>query len=271
MESRYHKRFLRLLERLGFKLPREHGLTAIWAASVLLGIGLSLGGEVKIEGLLLSLTFSLLVIFGSDSIMETMKRKFSNIIWLPSLTIILSGLLIFLWKPVLEILFIFSILGLLTGGWLIYAIHSRHLSLYELIFGSVALAMLAPFIYIVSTVNVPIETFFKAFSLCWINIGVTILLIVYVESLRGKVPTYSSLLIWCLFLTSFIPLILLQLLHPISLIAIIEPTFLSIFQTWKKELLKISKKPIKKVGIQLLLRLFVFVSLILITIPIAYS
>ncbi len=142
MESRNHKRFLRHLERLGFNLPREHGLTAIWFASVLLGIGLSLVGDVKIEGLLLSLAFSILIIFGSDSLMEMVKRKFTNIYWLPSLTIILSGLLIFLCKPALEILFIFSILGLLTSGWLFFAFRSRQLSPYELTLGSIALAML---------------------------------------------------------------------------------------------------------------------------------
>jgi hypothetical protein len=179
--------------------------------------------------------------------------------------------LILLWKPVWELLLVLGISGLLICGWFVFAFQSRQLSPYVLIFGSMALAMMTPFIFIVSTTQVPIETSFKAFTISWINIGVTLLMILYVESLRGKVSPYSPFLAWSFFLVSFIPLMLVQWLHLISLISIIEPTFLSLYQAWKKELLKISKKPIKTVGIQLLLRLLVFGNLILITIPIVFN
>lgn len=259
------------LQKLGFQLPREHGLTGIWLVSVLLGVGLSLTGELRLEGLLLSLVFSVLVIISSNSIIEIIKRRFTVISWFPLLSIFITVFLILLWQPVWELLLVLGILGLLTCGWLVFAFQSRQLSPYELIFGSIALAMMTPFIFIVSTIHIPIETSFKAFTISWINIGVIILMILYVESLRGKVPPYSSLLVWSFFLVTFIPLILVQWLHPISLIAIIEPTFLSVHQAWKKELLRISKKPIKTVGIQLLLRLFVFGILVLITIPIVFN
>ncbi|MFX0124362.1 MAG: hypothetical protein ACFFAE_12040 [Candidatus Hodarchaeota archaeon] len=270
MNQTNNRERIRLL-MLGFKLPREHGLTGIWLISVLLGIGLSLIGELRLEGLLLSFTFSILVILSSDSIIETIKRKSAGISWVPLLSICLIVILIVIWKPVWEVLLILASLGLLTSGWFVFAFQSRQFSPYELIFGSVAFAMLTPFIFIVSTINVPIEISFKAFSISWINIGVTILMILYVESLRGKVPPNSPMIVWSFFLVSFIPLILIQWLHPITLIAAVEPTFLTVYQSWKKELLKISKKPIKTVGIQLLLRLFVFGILILITIPITFN
>ena len=263
------------LRKLGFKLPREHGLTAIWIVSVLLGVGLSLGlsfaGELQLEGLFLSLLFATLVIISSDSIIEMAKRRFIAISWIPLISILLIVSLIVLLKPLLELLIILAILGSFAFGWLVLAFKSRQLSPYELIFGSIALAMMTPFIFIVSTVNIPLEATFKALSISWINIGVTILMILYVESLRGKVPPNSALIIWSFFLVSFIPLILVQWLHPISLIAVIEPTTLVVHQSWKKELLKISKKPIKTVGIHLLLRLFISGNLILVTIPIVFN
>jgi hypothetical protein len=236
-----------------------------------LGVRLSLTGGFRIEGLLLSLIFSILVIISSDSIIETIKGKFTRISWFPLLSILITVFLILLWKPVWELLLVLGILGLLTCGWLVFAFQSRQLSPYELLFGSIALVMMTPFIFIVSTIHLPMETSFKAYTISWINIGVTILMILYVESLRGKVPPNSSMVVWSFFLVSFIPLIIIQWLHPISLIAVIEPTFLSVHQAWKNELLKISKKPIKTVGIQLLLRLFVFGILILITIPILFN
>ncbi|MFX0205882.1 MAG: hypothetical protein ACFFDT_07825 [Candidatus Hodarchaeota archaeon] len=260
-----------IIQKLGFKLPREHGLTAIWIVSVLLGVGLSFMGELQLEGLLLSLIFAILVIISSDSIIEMIKRQFTEIKWIPILSIFVTVSIIVLWKPILELLIILAILGSFTIGWLVFAFRSRQLSPYELVFGSIALAMMAPFIFIVSTTNISLETSFKAYSISWINIGVTILMILYVESLRGKTPPNSALVIWSFFLVSFIPLILVRWLHPISLIAVIEPTFLTVYQSWKKELLKISKKPIKTVGIHLLLRLFVFGTLILVTIPIVFS
>ncbi|UCG03831.1 MAG: hypothetical protein JSW11_07560 [Candidatus Heimdallarchaeota archaeon] len=270
-QSKNRERNSSRLSKLGYKLPREHGLTGIWLISVLLGVGLSLTGKFHLEGLLLSLTFSILVILSSNSIIETIKRKSTGISWIPLLSIFIIVFLIIIWKPVWEILLVLAILGLLTSGWFVFALQSRQLSPYELIFGSIAFTMMTPFIFIVSTIHIPIEISFKAFTISWINIGVTSLMILYVESLRGKVPTNSPLVVWSFFLVSFIPLILVQWLHPISLIAVIEPTFLSVHQAWKKELLKVSKKPIKTVGIQLLLRLFVFGILILVTIPITFN
>lgn len=42
-------------------------------------------------------------------------------------------------------------------------------------------------------INPSFETSFKAFSISWINIGVNLLMILYVESFQGKTPPISSL------------------------------------------------------------------------------
>lgn len=260
-----------LLQKTGFKLPREHGLTAIGIVAVLLGIGFSFTGEIEFIGLSMTLIFSVIAIFGSDSTMSPIKKKFSSINLFPTVMILLIIFLIVYWKPIWQVFFILFILAILTGAWMISAFKSKKLSPSEPVFGSVALSMLASFIFVVSSTEIDLTYFKKVLALNWIFIGVTVLLILYVESLRDKVNPYFPLGTWIVFLISFFLLILLQVLPIISLIASIEPTFLGIYQGWKKELVKESKKPIKTVGIQVLVRLFFFAFLILLIIPFTFT
>ncbi|MFX0150006.1 MAG: hypothetical protein ACFFAJ_04435 [Candidatus Hodarchaeota archaeon] len=257
-------------QKIGFKLPREHGLTAIGIVAVLLGIGFSFTGEIEFIGLLLTLFFSVVVILGSDSTMSAIKRKFSSINLVPGVMIILTAILIVTWKPIWQVFFIFFILTIMTSAWMIFAYKSKKLSPLELVFGAVALSMLASLVFVVSSTVIEITYFVKVLAFNWIFIGVTVLLILYVESLRNKVNPYFPLGTWIIFLISFLFLIMFQVLPVISLIAIIEPTTLGIYQGWKKEIIKESNKPIKTVGIQLLVRLFLFACLILFLIPFTF-
>ncbi|MFX0184434.1 MAG: hypothetical protein ACFE95_15235 [Candidatus Hodarchaeota archaeon] len=259
-----------LLQKIGFKLPREHGLTAIGIVAVLLGICFSLTGEVEIIGLFMTLFFSVIVIFGSDSTMIAIKKKISSRNLFPIVMIIIAVVLIIAWKPIWHVIFVLFILVILTGVWGVSAFKSKRLSPSELVFGAVALSTLTSFIFVVASTEINQAYFKKVLGLNWVFIGVSILLILYVESLREKVNPYFPLGTWIVFLTSFLLLILLQVLPIISLIALIEPTFLGIYQGWKKELLKESKKPIKTVGIQLLVRLSLFTFLILLIIPFTF-
>ncbi|MFX0171454.1 MAG: hypothetical protein ACFE9L_05995 [Candidatus Hodarchaeota archaeon] len=235
------------IQKIGFKLPREHGLTAIGVVAVLLGIAFSLTGEIDIIGLLMTLIFSVVVILGSDSTMSTIKRKFSSIKLFPAVIIEIITFLILSWKPIWQVFFIFFILAIMTSAWMISAFKSRKLSPLKLVFGAVALSMLVSLISVVSSTVIKTTYFVQVLAFNWIFIGVNVFLILYVESLRDKVNPYLPLVTWIIFLFSFLLLIMFRVLPIISIIAIIEPTILGIYQGLKKEVLKKSKKPIKTV------------------------
>jgi hypothetical protein len=243
------------------KFPHEHGLTAIWIASVCLGIGFAFFEEIQIVGILLALLFSVFAFFSSDSIIESVKR--SDLNFFPIILIIGITVLIILLKPIFELFLILGVLIVVTIFWVILSSQSRQRPPLELLIGTVALALLAPFVYVISSSTY--ENFTKILGISWIFISVTVLFIIYVESLRGKVKFTTPLVIWLIFLISFLPLLFAQIISPFTLLAVIEPTLLAIIQVWRKELLKVSKRPIKYVGFQLVIRLTLFVILILIT------
>jgi hypothetical protein len=171
--------------------------------------------------------------------------------------------LIILIKPNLELFLILGFLGTVTICWIILFSQSRQSNPLELVIGTIALALLAPFVYVVSSSTY--DNYIEIVGISWIFIAVTVLFILYVESLRGKVRFTTPLFIWLIFVVSFIPFLIAQIISPLTLLATIEPTLLAVVQVWRKELLKVTKRPIKSVGFQLVVRLSLFVVLILMT------
>ncbi|MHA2365717.1 MAG: hypothetical protein ACXAC7_17295 [Candidatus Hodarchaeales archaeon] len=74
---------------LGFTIPREHGLTVIWASSVILGLCSALLKNISPVGLFIVLLLSLTVLISNESIQLTFKTQFQKTKWIPWVAIFL--------------------------------------------------------------------------------------------------------------------------------------------------------------------------------------
>jgi len=260
LRNQFHTKF----RSGGFRFPREHGLTSIWVGAVGLGIGLSLYSQIDLIGLFLSLVFALSVLLSSDSLMVQIKRKSTEFEWMPPLAIAASSLGIIFWNQTLELLLILGILGGFTLGYLLVSMQSKKQTPTELILGSVSMGLFASSIYMVIVGNVIPQVFIEILVINWAFIGVSIVHILYVETLKEKISIRIFLFSWILIVgILFIPLTL-QIVGVVILIPLVEPTILVLMQVYRKEKIKESKRNIKIIGLQLMFRLWMVVILLLV-------
>ncbi|MHA1979141.1 MAG: hypothetical protein ACW98I_19730 [Candidatus Hodarchaeales archaeon] len=248
----------------GFRFPREHGLTSIWVGAVGLGIGMSLYSSIDFVGLILSLTFATSILFSSDSLLMQIKRKPEELPWIPLLTISVTALAMIIWNQTLELLIVFGVMGVLTVGYLIVSMQSKKQTPTDLTLGSVSMGFLATCIYLVIVGEVTIHNFIEILVINIAFIGVSIIHILYVETLKEKISIRNFLFSWIVIVGIFLIPLTLQIVGVVIFIPLVEPTVLVLMQVYRKEKIKESKRNIKIIGLQLMFRLWMVVILLLV-------
>ena len=258
---------LKKFQKLGFKLPREHGLTIILISSVGLGLGLAFQATVDIIGIILSLLFAVFILLSTDSIMSLVKPPHDRIEWVPISSVLVLSLLIIGWRPIMEVFLILGVMGILSVGWMVNSYRTKKVMSLELMLGATSISFLTTYIYVVSTISLSSEILLQILIVNWIFIGIAVIHIQYVETLRGKLTIDVLFYSWLVFLASIIIPVSYQIVGPLIVIPLIEPTIFVLLQTYRKELLKESKRKIKTIGFQLMFREWLAVILLLILYP----
>lgn len=248
----------------GFRFPREHGLSSIWVGAVGLGLGLSLYSSIDLIGLLISLAFASSIFLSSDSVMLQIKRKPAEFEWMPPLAILVTSLGIIIWNHTVELLLVMGVMGGLTFGYLLISLGSKRQTSTELILGSISMGLLTTCIYLVTVGNVTTKAFTEILVINWVYIGVAVIHIQYVENLREKISIRIFLLTWIVILGSLLIPLNLQLVELVILLPLVEPTIFVLFQIFRKEKIKESRRNIKIIGMQLMFRLWVSVLLLIV-------
>lgn len=248
----------------GFRFPREHGLSSIWVGAVALGIGLSFYSSIDLIGLLISLTFVSSIFLSSDSLMTQVKRKPDEFEWIPPLAILVTSAGMIIWNHTIELLMVMGIMGGLTLGYLLVSRESKKQTPTELILGSMSMGFLTTCIYLVIVGGVTTKAFTEILVINWVFIGVSVIHIQYVETLRDKISIRNFLLSWIVFLGTLIIPLNFQIIELVILIPLVEPTIFVLLQVFQREKIKESKRNIKIIGLQLMFRLWLSVLLLIV-------
>ncbi|MFX0115655.1 MAG: hypothetical protein ACFFB3_13985 [Candidatus Hodarchaeota archaeon] len=252
-----------IMHRLGFAIPREHGLSMIWLSALFLGTGISFLKDIRIEGLILALSFSIITYLSHDAIRRTVKSRFSEIHWIPWISILALSITIWIWRPIWQIFSLFILLISLFGIWVIFAQRMQYTHTGTLVIGALNLTLLVPLIFLSSIKSVDEANSLEMIAIWWLFAGITVLLILHVQRMRNKIRFNVPLIIWALFLFSFVPLFLSQAMNVFFGISLIEPTLNEVFQFIRQDKIKNSKPRLKRVGLVVTARIFFFVFLIL--------
>jgi len=248
----------------GFRFPREHGLSSIWVGAVSLGVGISLYSSIDIIGLVISLAFVSSILFSSDSLMMQVKRKNDEIELIPLLVVLMTSVIMIIWDQTFELILVMGLMGVLSLGYLLASFGSRKQTPIELILGSVAMGLLTTCMYLVSVGSVTTKAFSEILVINWVFIGVSVIHIQYVETLKEKISIKTFLYSWILFLGSVLILLNFQIVQVVILIPLVEPTIFVLMQVFRREKIKESKRNIKIIGLQLMFRLWIAVLLLIV-------
>ncbi|MFQ5977783.1 MAG: hypothetical protein ACE5OZ_06635 [Candidatus Heimdallarchaeota archaeon] len=254
-----------VLQRLGFEFPREHGLTMIWLSAIILGTTLSLLEDFKIEGLILALLFSIIVLLSHGSIRKSVKTRFSENSWTPGLFVLIFSISLWLWRPTWQMISVFLLLGSLFGIWVVLAQRKHYQHTGTLIIGSLDLSLLFPLILVSSIARIDETRFFEILAIWWLFAGMTVLLIMHVQRVRNKVALGTPFVTWLIFLLSFALLFLNSLLEPLLVLALVEPTLNEIIQLLKSRKPVSARPRLKRIGLVITIRLFLFITIILLS------
>jgi hypothetical protein len=239
-------------------------LTSIWVGAVGLGIGLSLYSSIDFVGLLLSLAFVTSILFSSDSLLMQIKRKPEDLQWMPILTIAVTSIAMIFWTQTVELLLILGIMGILSVGYLMVSMQSKKQTPAELILGSVTMGFLTACIYLATVVDGTTQNLIEILVINFAFIGVSIVHILYVETLKEKISIKNFLFSWIVIVGIFFIPLTLQIVGVVVFIPLVEPTVLVLMQVYRKEKIKESKRNIKIIGLQLMFRLWMVVILLLV-------
>jgi hypothetical protein len=262
-------RFQFKLRSGGFRFPREHGLSSIWVGAVALGVGLSFYLHIDFIGLIISLAFASSILLSSDSLMMQIKCKSDEFEWMPPIAILVSSLGMVIWNHTVELFLVMGVMGVLTLGYLLVSMKSKKQTPAELIVGSVSMGFLTTCTYLVIVGSVTFNVFIEILVFNWVFIGVSVIHVQYVETLRDKISIRNFLVSWIIILGSLLIPLSLQIVNVIIFIPLVEPTVFVIMQVYRKEKIRESKRNIKIIGLQLMFRLWLVVAfLILIYLPI---
>ena len=266
------RKLYQLLKDQGFRLPREHGLTIIWTGASSLGVGISIMNNSDIIGLIFSMFFATSILFSADSLMKQAKNPSKEIQCLPILLIAVTAVIMLLWTSLrVELVFMLSIIGILSVGWIFFSYRTKQVNPMELVLGSVSIGLLSLVIFLASVKSISPILLQQGIVIVWAFIGVAIAHIQYVETLRDKLSIKPFFLTWILFLGSlFIP-ISLSIVTIFIFLPLIEPTIYVLLQTYQQERLKNSRRKIKTIGFRLMFRLWLVVVLMLMLYPLIIS
>lgn len=257
-------------DMLGFKFPSEHGLISFWTATIfisLLGVFLN---EFSSFGLIYSLGFSVLIIFSYREVKRMIKSSFQIIAWL-QITLIglytLGGLIIFYSH---YLLFLLGIFGVLVSSWAIFANRTQRHDYNELGIGALIVTFLFPLIYELTVGIANRDELSTILAIWWLFGGIANATTIRVGSMRNKIPHKVPLYRTIFFSITMVPLILLGLLHPIFMLAIIEPSIQNFIQ-WQNQTIMERGRSIRKVGLGLVLSLIVAVIMVSIGIIVQFT
>ncbi|MBA7709419.1 hypothetical protein ES703_118337 [subsurface metagenome] len=218
-------KLIRFMHRLGFRIPREHGLTLIWLSALFLGTGLSVLEAFDIIGLLIALCFSSLVFVSYDAIKHTMQTKFSKIIWVPWIFIFTIGSLLLFLRPRWQLLIIIVLIAVNFSFWAILRWKILGNPIIELIIGTLGLTLQVSLIQIAAFKSINDSDFLRILATWWLLAGMSVVVILQAQSRRynyffSSIPFNT----WILFLVTLVPIFLFQIFPLILAYVLIEPT-----------------------------------------------
>ncbi len=252
--------------RFGFSFPKEHGLIAIWSATLIFGLIMGIADSSGIRiifGIIVSLIFSFTIILSYETMTSTVKSKFTKINIAPLLTLGLVSLFVLLWNLNTYSIRFFLLLFVIVILWVITAIFTNNLYA-QLILGSLAISLQYPIIYNIFNEISDIQHYVHTIVTWWIYSSVVIILIVHVGCYRGKIKHNIPLYIWIGYSLSFLPLFITGILRPIALILLIEPSIRVIKQAIKRQTMKDLKRGIRKIGWEMVIGLYTFIIIVFI-------
>lgn len=256
-----------VLRKYGFQFPQEHGLTAIWSASLILSFGFILGSNFDSWGSMVSVIFAIILLLSSENISRVIKSKRINVPILPSvLVFVASVLLVMLFLTTPFELFLFGLVLITFLAWaLVSGVYGAQ-STISLSLGAFSLSAIFPLLVATGLTIETMRDMLRLLAIWWLFSGLTVVLVLHVQAIRRKTSRRVPLLIWGFFLISFIPLILTGLSSPWILLATIEPTFHGLRKALSRNGLpaKLTRKDYKIMGRNLTIRLLLFVGVILI-------
>lgn len=242
---------------MGFSIPFEHGFTVIWLFSVFLAVGLLLKVGVNWLGLLITLPFAFFTVFSNNAIATTLKSRLKTIVWQPFIILGFSILTVVVWRPRLELFLVLALLGLFFIVWSLVTAKNKGRSTLELGLGSVMLGLTTPLIFqggLVST-KLDFDLTIWILGVWWVFSGVNVQLILHVQKIRKIITTQAIALSWIAFVLTTIPLFLLQILHPLVALALVEPTIYVLNQLRVRNEIPENRPSFKIVGRTLTIRL----------------
>ena len=196
--------------------------------------------------------------------MPQVKRKPDEFEWMPPLSILVTSAGMIIWNHTVELLMVMGIMGGLTLGYLLVSRESKKQTPTELILGSMSMGFLTTCIYLVIVGGVTTKAFTEILVINWVFIGVSVIHIQYVETLRDKISIRNFLLSWIVFLGTLIIPLNFQIIELVILIPLVEPTIFVLLQVFQREKIKESKRNIKIIGLQLMFRLWLSVLLLIV-------
>lgn len=240
------------------RFPKEHGLIMIWTSTVLLGLFQGLSHLRDPLGLLIGINFGLSIFLSYSTMNALVQLKFEDVDIPTVLYLGVSSILAFLWTINLSSLVLFSILSIAVAIW---AVHSHFIggrtSYTRSVLGTVAVSIQYPIIMNLST-DLNLTTML---GMWWLYFGVSLVLILAVGNYREKIHRYTTLVVWVSFLIITSLLYIIGILHPITLVFLIDPTLRSLYHGIVNPTLQKNRINIRKVGWNLSLSTFLFLIL----------
>ena len=248
------------LKQLGFQVPRFHGLSVIWAASIVLSTAVVVQNGVNWAGLVIALVFSLSVYLGSTSVLTTLKTKFEQYQIAPIAFTVFSAILLFLTRFTLASTILAAFVGTSVLIWTLLAMRSKRNTSSELVLGGITLSLLSSLIMYFGSNETSEAAAIRALSIAWILSGIAAILVLHVEALRGRVSRLAPLQLWIVYLFTFAPIYMLSLVPLQTVIAFVEPTGHGLYQLYRSLRKLPSKRPsFKVIGLRLTFRITLFV------------
>ncbi len=257
---------LGILRKYGFQFPQEHGLTAIWSASIILSLGFVIGSNIDSWGTLVSIVFAIILLLSSESISRIIKSRSLNVPILPLFLVsAVSLLLAALYLTTPFELFLFGLVIVIFLTWALFSAIFGPQSTISLSFGAFSLSAIFPLLVATGSIIGTMEDTLSLLAIWWLFSGLTVVLVLHVQAIRRKTSREYPILIWSFFLISFIPLILSGLASAWVLLATIEPTLHGLRKALSRDGLptKLTRRDYKIMGRNLTIRLLLFVGVIL--------
>lgn len=253
--------------KFGLSFPNEHGLVAIWASTLLFGITMGIVDGARTASIFYwdifhAILFSSAIILNYENIKNFVNSKFKEYRIFPLFILFSFSIGLLLYHLTIYSLIFYILLAVAVGFWGVIAYHHKKQSYVEIVLGSLALSLQFPIIYHTIYHVINLNHFLYLLAIWWIYVGVILVIILNVGCYRGKIAHHYPIIIWLLFLLSFLPIFLLNYIEKIALILLIEPTVRAFRQYNGKYTMRDMRKSIKKIGWEMVIAIFTFTILI---------